>query len=132
MLGWLAVAGFGNAIVWHTIPPSVLSQLPAGAPVEVIRKAATPLFSALALMYGVAALFACISLRQMRRVAARALQVWSLTVVAMLAFVLFYSPRELWLPSLAMIALVVLLLWALCRYVLRVMAATSMSKGEGR
>jgi hypothetical protein len=118
-LGWLAVGGFGNAVVWHTIPASLLTQLPAGAPVKVIRMAATPLFSALALMYGATALFACVALWRMRRVAARALLWWSLTVVAMFAFILFYSPRELLFPSLVAIMLVVLLLSALRRYVLR-------------
>jgi hypothetical protein len=118
-LGWLAIGGFGNAIVWHTIPASMLTQLPAGMPVEVIRQAATPLFSVLALTYGGTALFACVSLWRMRRIAVRALLWWSLTVIATFAFFLIYSPRELWFPSVVAISLVVLLLWALRRYVLR-------------
>ena len=39
--------------------------------------------------------------------------------MAVFAFFLIYSPRELWIVSLVMILFVALLLWALHRYVLR-------------
>jgi hypothetical protein len=118
-LGWLAIAGFGNAVVWHTVPASMLSQLSDGAAVDILRQAATPLFSALAFAYGATALYACVSLWRMRPVAARAFLWWSLTVVAVFIFFLVNSPRKLWMASLLMIIVVALFLWALLRYVLR-------------
>jgi mannose/fructose/N-acetylgalactosamine-specific phosphotransferase system component IIC len=119
-LAWLAAAGFGNAIVWHIIPLSLLTQLPPGAPVEIFRHAATPLFSALAIAYGAAALYACVSLWRMRRVAARAFLWWSLSVVAVFVFFVVNSPRDIRLVSLVTVVLifVTLVLWALHRYVL--------------
>jgi uncharacterized membrane protein (DUF2068 family) len=81
LLGWLAIAGFGNAIAWNL--PSVramLSQLPTAV------SNAMPdglLFATLALAYGATATASCVGLWRMRPWAPQAYLAWCIVLLVL-------------------------------------------------
>ena len=80
LLGWLAIAGIGNAVVWNVGAVQELwSQMPSS------RQLAPPggaLFTLLLLAYAVSAAASSIALWKMRPWAARAYGAWCLVVLA--------------------------------------------------
>jgi hypothetical protein len=127
-LGWLAIAGFGNALMWRTVPSSlnVAESSPLG---RFIEAASSPLFTAVALAYGVTALVACIGLWRMRPWMARAVLAWVTAVAITGVWMLLTVPGELLLGGpLAALAFVVggvTLLLLVYRYVRRIAPSDS-------
>ena len=74
LLAWLAVGGFGNAVVWN------LQNIQA-AERQLQMYVGGRLFTVLALAYGVTALVTCVALWRMRSWAFRAYACWALISV---------------------------------------------------
>lgn len=77
LLGWLAVGGFGNAVIWN-LPrvQELFAQFP--------RRHMVPsgvLFTTVMLAYGLAAAAASVALWRMHRFAAKAYALWCLSVL---------------------------------------------------
>jgi hypothetical protein len=79
LLAWLAIGGVGNAVVWNLpVIQELLARLPSA---ERTPSPAGVIFSAVCLMYGVAAGVASVALWKMHRAARTAYAVWCLTVL---------------------------------------------------
>jgi hypothetical protein len=93
-LGWFAIAGFGNALVWRRL------QHGADAPVSPRLFAAVdalqpPVLSALALICGVTACIASIGVWRLRPWKARAFLAWSTSVIVLVMWFVFALPTVL-------------------------------------
>ncbi len=94
LLGWLAVAGFGNAIVWRGVSARVAA--PENTPLaEVLAITGSPLSSALALAYGVTALVACIGIWRMHSWMVYAYKSWIVAVGALFVWMSFVLPSSI-------------------------------------
>jgi hypothetical protein len=90
-LGWLAVAGIGNAIVWNLgVVQSLLVQLPKSR--NILPMLNGPLFSIVASGYALSAAVACIGLWRMRPWAPKAYAAWCGAVLLLGAFMAFSGP----------------------------------------
>jgi hypothetical protein len=94
LLAWLAVAGFGNAVVWNL--PAVqhlLAQLPQAVQPPSLRG---PAFSAVCLAYGTTAAVASIALWRMHHAAPKAYAAWCLIVLLSGLWLVFagFEPQE--------------------------------------
>jgi len=123
VLGWLAVAGFGNALMWRAARASF--QLPETSPLwRFIEAASSPLFSLLAFAYGATALASCIGIWRMRPWMGKAFLAWAVAVTALGMWMVWAIPRELLLggtiAGIAFVGVCVALLWAAYRYVQRI------------
>jgi len=79
LLAWLAIAGVGNAVVWNLpVVQELLARLPSA---QRSPSLGGFVFSAVCMMYGVAAAMASIALWKMHRTARVAYAVWCLTVL---------------------------------------------------
>ena len=80
VLGWLAIAGIGNAIVWNLgAVQSLLAQMPTSHQIPPIFGGL--LFTSTALAYGFSAAAACVGLWRMRPWARKAYAAWCVTVL---------------------------------------------------
>jgi hypothetical protein len=93
-LGWLAIAGFGNALVWRKLPHGadapVLPRLSSA--VEALRP---PVLSALALVCGITACIACIGVWRLRPWKARAFLAWSASAIVLVMWFVLALPTVL-------------------------------------
>jgi uncharacterized membrane protein (DUF2068 family) len=90
-LGWLALAGIGNAIVWNTVTvQSMLAQIPSGNRVSSV--VGGPLFTVVAVSYALCAAAACIGLWRMRPWASKAYAAWSVTALLLGTEMVFSKP----------------------------------------
>lgn len=122
-LGWLAIGGFGNALVWRAARASF--QVPEVSPLSRFLEAASnPLFSFLALVYGATALAACIGIWRMRPWMDKAFLAWAVAVTTLGVWMIWAVPRELLLDGtqagIVFVGVCVALLWAAYRYVQRI------------
>ena len=94
VLAWLAIAGFGNAVVWRSVSTSMIDQLPPtlSAFVEATQSS---LFTVLALGYGTSALFASIGLWRMRAWKHHAFFAWAVSVLMLGIWLVWFTPQEL-------------------------------------
>jgi hypothetical protein len=93
MLGWLAISGFGNAVVWRAARSTL--QVPSSSPIAGFLDAtSSPVFTLIAIAYGVTALAACIGLWRVRDWMASAFLVWGLTAIGMGIWLVFAIPAE--------------------------------------
>ena len=93
-LGWLALAGFGNAVVWSAARDSL--RVSESSPLaRFLEATSSPLFSILALAYGATALAACIGIWRMRPWMPRAFLAWGIAVTAIGAWLVWTIPPEL-------------------------------------
>ncbi len=106
VLALLSFAGFGNAYVTFIDSPIL------GA-----------LFSALALLYGLAALVALIGLWKLKNWAYKAFLVWAAIVMLILIYQIPRMFNALLLAHIAFLLFIGLVLWWLARYVRKVSAA---------
>ncbi len=123
ILGWLAIGGFGNAVVWRTARES--SHVPEASPGwRFLEAMSSPLFTVLALTYGVTALAACVGIWRMRPWMAKAFLIWAFAVATLGAWMILAIPSELILggrvAGFAFVIAVVALLWAGYRYLQRI------------
>ena len=127
LLGWLALAGFGNAIVWNAAPLAFNEPLPArlSSFVETLQ---SPILTVIALAYGGTALASSIGIWKLRPWMHRAVLLWSMVVVVLFLWMLATIPQELLMGGLAAASLFLLfvlgLLVALYRYVVRLAERT--------
>lgn len=122
-LGWLAIGGFGNALVWRAAAASL--QVPETSPLaRFVEAASSPLFTGIALTYGATALIACIAIWRMRPWMATAFAVWGAVVTLTGVWLVTAVPSELLaggvLVGLAFVVGCVALLWVGYRYVQRI------------
>jgi hypothetical protein len=122
ILGWLAIAGFGNAVVWRTAKRSF--QMPESSPIwRFLEAASSPLFTVLALCYGATALAACVGIWRMRPWMDKAFLAWAIAVVTLGLWMSSALPGELLLggklAGVAFVTGMAALLWAWHRYVQR-------------
>ena len=120
LLGWLAIAGFANAIVWRMAPLAFDQPLPRRL-ATVVASLQSPILTIVALAYGATALMAAIGLWRMRPWMARAFLAWVGVVAVLFAWMLTIPIAE---PSTARLLVgalfgfvVVALLLVLYRYV---------------
>jgi hypothetical protein len=87
-LGWLAIAGFGNALVWRSLPHGADARVSPrlSAAVDALQP---PLLSALALICGVTACIASIGVWRLRPWKARAFLAWSASVIVLVMWFVF-------------------------------------------
>jgi hypothetical protein len=122
-LGWLAIGGFGNALVWRAAGASL--QMPESSPLaRFIEAASSPLFTGIALAYGATAMIACIAIWRMRPWMTTAFAVWGTAVTLTGVWLVTAMPSEL-LAGGVFVGLVFVvgcvgLLWVGYRYVRRI------------
>jgi hypothetical protein len=119
VLGWLALAGFGNAFVWRSIPDEALSQLSAAPAIPMLHAAASPYFSAIAIAYGLTGLLSCVALWRMRPWASQAFVCWIFSVALFCGFILWNVPKGFYLASSLFLLSLILLLGFVWSYVRR-------------
>ncbi len=79
LLAWLAVAGFGNAVIWNlSTVQELMQKLP---PSERMPIVGGPAFTAIALVYGVTAALASVTLWRMHPAASLAYGAWCIAVL---------------------------------------------------
>jgi hypothetical protein len=93
LLGWLAVAGFGNALVWRVAPLAFDEPLPPRLAV-VVGALQSPVLTVLAFTYGCTALAAASGLWRMRPWMASAFLAWVAVVAALFAWMLTIPVSE--------------------------------------
>ncbi len=109
-LGWLAVAGFGNAFVWRSIPDAALPQSSAAPAIPMLHAAASPYFTAIAIVYASTGILSCVALWRMRPWASQAFDCWILSFVLLCEFIVWNLPEGFSLvSSLFMLALILVL-----------------------
>src|SRR6185436_13735818 len=93
-LAWLAIAGFGNALVWRKLPHGVDARvLPwLSSAVDALRP---PVLSALALICGITACLASIGIWRLRPWKARAFMAWSASVIVLVMWFVLALPTVL-------------------------------------
>ncbi len=89
LLGWLAIAGLGNAIVWHL--PSVKALAGRLSATAALLLPSGALFTFLAVAYGVTAAASSIGLWRMKTWAPLAYLSWC---ASLLALGIYISPRS--------------------------------------
>jgi hypothetical protein len=93
-LGWFAIAGFGNALVWRRLPHG--GDVPVSprlsAAVDALQP---PVLSALALICGITACIASIGVWRLRPWKARAFLAWSTSVIVLVTWFVFALPTVL-------------------------------------
>lgn len=119
-LGWLALGGFGNAMVWRTARDAL--QLPASSPItRFVEAASSPLFTVIALAYGATALAACIGIWRMRPWMTAAFVAWGIVVIAMGVWMVWALPNDLvpgaTIAAVTIVIICIALLWVGYRYV---------------
>jgi uncharacterized membrane protein (DUF2068 family) len=122
-LGWLAIGGFGNALVWRGAAASL--QVPdSSRPAQFVAALSSPLFTGIALAYGATALLACIGIWRMRPWMATAFAVWGAVVTLMGVWLVTALPGDLLaggvFVGIAFVVGCVALLWVGYRYVRRI------------
>jgi len=123
ILGWLAIAGFGNAVVWRSAKESF--QVSEASPLlHFVEAMSSPLFTVLALAYGATALAACVGIWRMRPWMAKAFLAWALAVVTLGIWMIVAIPSELLLggkvAGISFVIAIAALLWACHRYLQRI------------
>jgi hypothetical protein len=122
LMGWLALAGFANAIVWRTAPLAFNEPLPPRL-ASIFEALHSPMLTVFALAYGGTALASSIGIWRQRPWMHRAFLSWSLVVVVMFLWMLTIFPHDMLLggsPGAALFLLfTVAMLALLYRYVAR-------------
>jgi hypothetical protein len=124
VLGWLALAGFGNAIAIPTILNNPFAPRMFREPVALAAWS----LAAGALAYGMAAFIACRSLWRMHVRGPRAFLVWASSVIAIMCIILVFTrlpPDTPIILGIIFLAFTALLLWGWWRYVVRAYARAS-------
>ena len=104
LFGWLAIAGFGNAVVWNQ--PQILAAQP-----QLVLTLGGTFFTVAAVAYGVTALATCIGLWRMKSWALRAYLAWSAAALTLaLLFALSGFAASTFIGVLFAVALVPLLM----------------------
>ena len=91
ILGWLALAGFGNAVAWRVAPHGFDQPLTPRI-ATLVEALQSPILPVLALAYGTTALAAAIGIWRMRPWAPSAFLSWSVAVIALFAWMFAIIP----------------------------------------
>jgi hypothetical protein len=122
-LGWLALGGFGNALVWRAANESFRGA--ESSPLaRFLEAASSPLFTIIALTYGGTALAACIGIWRMRPWMTKAFIAWGIAVTVTGAWMVWAIPADLLLGGtivgVAFVCACTALIWVGYRYVRRI------------
>ena len=94
ILAWLAIGGFGNAVVWRNVPDQLAGQAipaPMHAFVEATR---SPVFTLLAALYGITALVAAVGIFSLRTWKGIAYLAWCCAVLLLGVWIALAMPAQ--------------------------------------